>query len=261
MAARSATGSQELAALVRERQDLIGEWDGKDKLLIAAKSEPPARRNGAGETALSDRLAAIDDRLAAIDTRLAKDFPDYAALASPRPVSVADVQASLRDDEALVVFLDTDDGFKPLPEETFVWVVTKSQVRWLRSELGTAALQREVAALRCGLDATAWDGKGALSCTDLLKLPPEKVLKDGQPLPFDLARAHALYVALLGEARNLVKGKHLLIVPSGALTTLPFQVLVTEPPAGVRPSGSDTVTQRYWSYGVRPEESDTIPLG
>jgi CHAT domain-containing protein len=31
---------------------------------------------------------------------------------------------------------------------------------------------------------------------------------------------------------DLIKGKHLLIVPSGPLTQLPFQVLVTAPPAG-----------------------------
>ena len=43
-----------------------------------------------------------------------------------------------------------------LPEETFIWVVTKSDVRWVRSELGTAALAREVAALRCGLDTSNW---------------------------------------------------------------------------------------------------------
>ena len=58
---------------------------------------------------MSDRLAAIDTRLAAIDARLAKDFPDYAALASPAPVSVAEVQAQLGADEALVLFLDTPE--------------------------------------------------------------------------------------------------------------------------------------------------------
>ena len=74
---------------MRERQDLVSEWQAKDKLLIAAKSEEPAKRNATAEKALSDRLAAIDTRLAAIDARLAKDFPDYAALASPAPVSVS----------------------------------------------------------------------------------------------------------------------------------------------------------------------------
>ncbi len=52
------------------------------------------------------------------------------------------------------------------------------------------------------------------------------------PLPFDHARAHALYKALFGEVADLIKGKHLLLVPSGPLTQLPFQVLVTAPPTG-----------------------------
>ena len=43
-------------------------------------------------------------------------------------------------------------------------------------------------------------------------------------------RAHALYKGLLGDATDLIKGKHLFVVPSGALTTLPFQVLVTQAP-------------------------------
>ena len=45
MNARSAKGSGALATLVRERQDLVAEWQAKDEPLIAAKSEPPAKRN------------------------------------------------------------------------------------------------------------------------------------------------------------------------------------------------------------------------
>ena len=229
MAARSAKGSPQLGGLVRERQDLVSEWQAKDKQLIAAKSEAPAKRKADAEKALADRLAAIDTRLAEIDRRLAQDFPDYAALASPAPVSVAEVQAQLGADEALVLFLDTPE-WKPLPEETFVWVVTKTEVRWVRSDLGTAALTREVAALRCGLDATAWDGDGAEKCAKALGIPLDKAPGPNQPLPFDHARAHKLYTALFGEVQDLIKGKHLLIVPSGPLTQLPFQVLVTKPP-------------------------------
>ena len=45
-------------------------------------------------------------------------------------------------------------------------------------------------------------------------------------------------MGLFGEVRDLIKDKHLLIVPSGALTQLPFQVLVTEPPrASPSPAG------------------------
>ena len=106
MAARSAKGSPQLAGLVRERQDLLGEWQTKDKLLIAAKGDTAPKRKAEAEKTLADRLAAIDKRLAEIDRRLAREFPDYAALASPAPVSVADVQAQLGADEALVLFLD-----------------------------------------------------------------------------------------------------------------------------------------------------------
>ena len=74
---------------------------------------------------------------------------------------MGDVQASLRDEEALVLFQDSDDSFKPLPEQTFVWVVTKRDVKWVRSGLDMARLSREVASLRCGLNATAWLGDGA----------------------------------------------------------------------------------------------------
>ena len=67
---------------------------------------------------------------------------------------------------------------------------------------------------------------------------PTKVLLTGssapganQPLPFDHVRAHKLYAALFGEVQDLVNGKRLLIVPSGPLTQLPFQVLITKPPS------------------------------
>lgn len=230
MAARSAGGSPALVALVRERQDLVAEWQAKDKLLVAAKSEPTAKRDATAEKVLTDRLAAIDGLRATIDATRAKDFPDYSALASPKPSSVADVQASLHDDEALVLFLDTDARFKPLPEETLIWVVTRSAVRWVRSDLGTDALRRAVSALRCGLDVTAWNEKGALRCAVDLSRPIVRAPEDTDPLPFDAARAHALDENLFGEVEAAIKGKHLLVVPSGALTTLPFQVLVTEPP-------------------------------
>jgi CHAT domain-containing protein/tetratricopeptide (TPR) repeat protein len=228
MAARSARDSPELAGLVRERQDLVSEWQVKDKLLVAAKSNEPAKRSADAEKVLTDRLGAIDARLTEISQRLAKDFPDYASLANPAPAPVAEVQAQLAADEALVVFLDTPE-WRPLPEESFVWVVTKTEVRWVRSELGTAALTREVAALRCGLDDVAWNGAGRERCAKALDVPVP--IKAPDPLPFDHARAHKLYVGLFGEVEDLIKDKHLLIVPSGPLTQLPFHVLVAQPPA------------------------------
>jgi CHAT domain len=243
MAVRQAKGA--LASLVRERQDLVGEWQLRDKLLVEAVSRPPNQRVVAAELALRGRLAAIDARLAEIDKVLAQEFPEYAALAAPVPLAVPDVQAQLGDDEALVLFLDTS-RWEPTPEETFIWVVTKTDSRWERSELGTPSLKREVAALRCGLDYDGTWGAPNSRCQDLLKASYTEIdHMQARPLPFDRDRAHALYKALFGQVEDVIKDKQLLIVPSGTLTQLPFQVLITEKP-DTAASGDDAFRRAAW---------------
>ena len=59
------------------------------------------------------------------------------------------------------------------------------------------------------------------------------------------ARSHALYDALFGHAAVLVKDKHLLIVSSGPLTQLPFQVLVTEKP-DAKLTGAEAFRRAAW---------------
>ena len=222
MAVRGAKGDAGLAAVLRERQDLVDEWQRREQLQVAALGQDTAQRNAETEAKNRKRMTMIDRRISQIDAELIIKFPDYAALASPAPMSVAQVQAQLGADEALVLFLDTQ-AWTPVPEETFIWVVTKTQMRWLRSDLGKPALAREVAALRCGLDQAAWQGQSR--CPQLTGQA-----RPGALLPFDPARASHLYAALFGQAEELIKGKHLLIVPSGALTQLPFAVLVSAPP-------------------------------
>jgi CHAT domain-containing protein/tetratricopeptide (TPR) repeat protein len=252
MSARAATGDLKLATLVRERQDLVTEWQKRDDIRTAAVARPPDQRDAQVEAENVARLGAIDSRIADIDKRLAADFPDYAALASPAPLSVEDVQAQLGGNEALVLFLDTPEA-KPTPEETFIWVVTKTNVKWIRSELGTTALSREVSALRCGLDYQgAWfDDKGAWNgsrCNDLVKAAYTRADHDvfRKPLPFDVVRAHELYKGLFGQIEELIRGKRLLIVPSGPLTKLPFQVLVTEPPKLALPGNFASYEDVAW---------------
>ncbi len=226
MAARGAAGNANLEAIARERQDLVAEWQRLDAAHAANVSRASEERDRAAEAASSARRAAIDARIGSIDQRLKTEFPDYAALARPEPLSVAQVQADLKSDEALVLFLDTD-ARKPTPEETFVWVVTKTDMRWVRSDFGTPKLKQEVAALRCGLDASA---SSDAACAEAVKKQTAEDAAAGRALPFDVARAHALYKALFGEVEDLIKGRHLLLVPSGPLAQLPFQVLVTQPP-------------------------------
>ena len=210
----------------------------------AALGQETAKRNAKAEAENDGRLAAIDGRIAEIDKRLKAEFPDYAALASPAPLPVEEVQAQLGADEALVLFLDTPEA-KPTPEETFIWVVTKTEMRWVRSDLGKAALAREVQALRCGLDEEEWaTPTNQRRCADLLGLT--EVPDASRPLPFHLGKAHMLYQALFGQIEDLIAGKRLLIVPSGALTSLPFHVLVTKAPGIALPDNFDGYRNVAW---------------
>ena len=244
MAARSAKSDWALVALVRERQDLVAEWQKRDELSNAALGQASTKRNAKAEAENTARLAAIDARLVEIDKRLAVKFPDYAALASPAPLSVKEVQLELGADEALVLFLNTQE-LKPTPEEAFIWVVTKTDVRWVRSDLGTKALTREVQVLRCGLDEEEWaTPTKARHCGDLLGL---KELPDpSRPLPFHLGRAHALYEALFGQIEDMIAGKRLLIVPSGPLASLPFHALVTKQPQTELPATFEAYRDVAW---------------
>ncbi len=237
MSVRFAKGTGPLAGLVRERQELVSQRQGEDKRLLAAVGKADTRAADAIRTA----VAGLDAKLDAIDQRLAAQFPDYASLASPKPLAIPAAQALLRKDEALIVLLDVP-RIGRLPEETLAWAVTKEEARWVSIPLGTTALRERVAKLRCGLDregqwtwmgqSQRWEAKGE-PCR---ALAPHG-LADGEPLPFDLRTAHELYAQLLAPFGDLTRDKHLIIVPSAALTSLPFHVLVTEARNEAAPAG------------------------
>jgi len=247
VAARYAIGDNALAVLLRERQDLAAELESRDKLLVAAVAKAPGQRDRMAEEAARSRMAAIGVRMDAIDKALAEGFPQYTALARPNPLSITETQALLRADEALLQYLDVQN-IGAIPEATFAWLVTRTEAHFVRLPIGTATLARSVAALRCGLDATRWlDDGGARTCSGLINVAAPAA---GALLPFSLAAAHELYQALLGPFEARIVGKHLLIVPSGALTSLPPSVLVTEKPQISMPSSAEGYRSAAW-LGIR----------
>jgi tetratricopeptide (TPR) repeat protein len=167
MAVRHAAGSGDLASLVREREDLIQEHEGGDRRLIAAVARPPGQRDRQGEAALRARLETAGRRIEEIGAELGKRFPEYAALSRPEPLSITATQALLQPGEALLQLLDLQ-AVGSSPEVTFAWLITRTDAEWVRLPVGTRALARSVAALRCGLDATQWHDEGPQPCSALL---------------------------------------------------------------------------------------------
>ena len=221
MSARIAAGSGNLPTRVRERQDLSEQALAVDRLLISVISQPNAARNPQTEQALRVQASAIANQTRELDRLIASQFPEYAGLVSKAPISAEEVQRWLNPNEALLLFATTS-------RFTFVWTVTRTDVRWHAASIGAKQLADTISILRCGLDQEAWL-EAANACAKKLGLdrPPAA----GDPLPFDLERAFGLYQALLEPVAKDIEGKELILVPSGPLATLPFQVLLTEKPA------------------------------
>ena len=213
MAARFGAGDDALGRVVRAHQDAAEAWRRTDKALTKAASRPPDKRDSAAEARLRARLADLDRRLGELDARLAKEFPDYAELASPRPAPLAETQGLLAADEALLTYLVADD-------RTFLWVLRGDRAEMHRLDIGRYALAAAVANLRRDLDPTA-------KSRGLKTTAPRRIL------PFERSKAYELYRRIFAPAEPLLGGiRHLLVVPDGALQSLPLGVLITEQPQG-----------------------------
>jgi CHAT domain-containing protein/Tfp pilus assembly protein PilF len=237
MAARFASGSGALAGLVRESQDLNVAWRAKDKALLEAVSKPAGQQDRAGIERLRKESVELDGRIAAATARLEKEFPDYALLGSPRPLEAEEVQKLLGGNEALVFFLSGD-------KESNVFALTREGFQWKTFPLGAKELSEKVAAFRRGLDSGAF----------------RRSVEAHKPELFDLGLAYELYGTLLGPVEGLIKDKpHLIVVPSGALTSLPFHLLVMAKPATAVPQLEDIAAYREAAWLLKRQAVSVLP--
>ena len=207
MGARFATGDDALAGTVRAYQDAVEQWQRLDARLVQAASAPPEERDGEAETKLRDDLAVLDESIGALGERLAQDFPEFAELASPRPLSLTETQNLLGPDEALVTYAVWG-------ESTFLWVIRHDRANFHHLDIGRQEIEDAVTTVRAGLDQS-----GAGSLGDIRR--------------FDVDEAVALYQKIFAPAEPMLDGaRHVFVVPDGALQSLPLGVLITEQPEG-----------------------------
>jgi CHAT domain-containing protein/tetratricopeptide (TPR) repeat protein len=234
MAARSVTG--DLAPLLRKRQDLISQWQSLDGDIVASSGDVDGAER---RKQLRRAQMQLDVELDTVEQKLSSEFPRYAELADARPLSLAATRALLSADEALVVFLmGEDDGL--------VWVATREAAHWSRLLFGEAFMRTYVTGLRCGLDAESWlDPIKAETCAKLVQERGTtydlESYENGEPLPFQLDAAYLLYRQLFQDVAPFIKDKSLIVVPSGTLTQLPFQALVT-----AKPDSDATYAKARW---------------
>jgi CHAT domain-containing protein/tetratricopeptide (TPR) repeat protein len=262
MAMREAKGTGALAQTVRERQDLERQWRLLDQRLNAAL--------GRGDVALASdlrrQLSELEGKFTDIDARLAREFPDYTELSNPKPLSIADAQALLGADEALLFWLDNN-------KESYVFALTRDGLDWKSISIGSEALAQKMTAFRRGLDVDALHrgleraectpaeadkrGLSRAECSRVLAKDCEEARSRGLERAecgavsgrdlLDLGVAHELYETLIGPVEPLIKDKrHLIVVLSGPLTALPFHLLVTEKSASATPGDLATYRGAQW---------------
>ncbi len=196
---RFAAGNDALAALVRTNQDLSAYLRDRNRALVGALSNSDGQANTARINEIRKNIADAESKLATNSAQLREQFPEYAKLANPKPLQVDDAQKLLGPDEAMVLLLTGD-------KESYVFSLTAADFDWHPIPIGGGDLAAEVEKFREGLDV------------DRLQ-------------PFDLNLAYQLFGQLIGPVDRLVRNKrNLLVVSSGALTALPFHLLVTEQP-------------------------------
>jgi CHAT domain-containing protein len=220
---RLAAGDEATAAVTRGYQDASNAAvDAREKLgLELAKA--PAERNAETQGKLEKEFNAAKAKQAEAEHALQAANPRYARLSFGRAERADDVKKLLGADEALLALY-------PMKSGTAVFVVRKDKVAGYMAKPGTDEVAKAVSQLRAGLEV------------------------EGSDIPkFDAAAAHALYRDLLAPAeKSLTGAKHLYIVGTQALASLPFGVLVRTAPAPGAPYQSVAWLGKQYSMSALP---------
>ncbi|HEY0266244.1 MAG TPA: CHAT domain-containing protein, partial [Rhizomicrobium sp.] len=200
MAARRAADTPALAAEVRAGDDAQRARDELRMALAGERAKPNGERDEKRGTLLAAQLAAAVSKADDLAAKLRKDFPAYAGLADPGPVTLEAVKTALRPREAFV-------GFMVGVRASYVLLVTADGLTVKPIQTNADDLAADIADLRNAF-----------------------VPKLGKLPEFSLAQAAALYKETLGPVTPQLAGMdHLTVAASGDLASLPFSLLVTMP--------------------------------
>jgi CHAT domain-containing protein/Tfp pilus assembly protein PilF len=205
MAARFAAGQDSLAKAIRDMQDTLADIMQAETRLNTLISADSRLRNREAEDALRQAIQTLKVRLRKGEGELATRFPAYAELSSPRPQGIDATEKALRHDEALLAYTLGEKG-------AWLFVVRNGETRLLRLEAGREAIESSVQFLRQRLGQEVYD--------------PDRLR------PYDATEAHDLYAKIFRPAEAYLTGvSRVMLVLDGALHSLPFSTLVTDPPA------------------------------
>ena len=232
--ARAAAKDPALAELVRKEQDLTKQVNAQLGTLNNVLAIPSAERDEKGAQQIQASIAALRTERDKARQEIKQKFPVYADLVSPKPPSVAEIRATLADNEAMLSFYFGQNG-------SFVWAVPKSgPVAFAAVRAGIGDIETKIRKLREALE-------------------PQAAMISDIP-PFDLKLGYELYELLLKPVESGWKpAKNLIVVTNGALGLLPLSLLPTAPAEVAADDDPLFVGYRKVPWLARTHAVSTVP--
>ena len=174
---------------------------------------------------LDAELEKLQTEYEEIENQIRTASPRYASLTSNKPLTLAEVQQQVLDDQTILL------EYALQPEGSYLWVASKSGASLvklpprpaieklatdLRAQLIPSKLQRRIV----GIDVAEPDRGIGISAS-----APEEAAGF-------ITASNALYKAVIEPAGAVIADKRLMIVADGALNYVPFEVLLKTADAG-----------------------------
>jgi CHAT domain-containing protein/tetratricopeptide (TPR) repeat protein len=204
--------------LKRKQENLDQQQEIAEALMgISLSDEPQKKKPSELESDLEKLQTEFDD----IENQIRTASPRYASLTAGQPLSLADVQQRVLDDQTTLLEYSLGS------DASYLWAVTKSSAAIyklparpaveklatdLRAQLIPAKLQRRIV----GIDVMADSQRG-------LGVSATPFAEDAAAF---VAASSALYKAVIEPASSMIGEKRLLVAADGALNYVPFEALV-----------------------------------
>jgi CHAT domain-containing protein len=236
--ARFAKGDDRLAQLAKTLQDTLNRRKANEAKLAQVITLALDERDVGKET----RLLAETDRLGreveSLQASLKEQFPEFAQLTGPLPVSVMAIQESIGPDEAVMMYSLLER------QQLVLWLVRRQDAWFMPLGQVSGRVAELVKGARKGMDPS-----------DLVAVPGD-LRRLHALLPANTAALHELYKHLFQPAKRHLSGvRHIFVVPVGALQALPFTTLVSSPP----PENLDGAAYREIDWLANKYAFSTLP--
>ncbi len=210
-------------ALIERERTLQTLLSGKAELQTRLRSDPQTQ---AEAEALDKEIQSLTAEFQEVRAQIRVNSPRYAALTQPQPLTLAEIQKEVLDEDTLLLSYSLGE------ERSFLWAVTPTSINSYalpkREEIEEAA-RKAYELVSKPRSSQSVEGEGRR-----LRHEPKKAAEDDATAVLnDLSRM------LLAPAAEQLGKKRLLIVAEGALQYLPFAALPEPAPGreGVRSTG------------------------